>query len=124
MLIIYSFFNLRLRKGLTVDFLLAPLLTTISHLMGHSKLRTFEESYDSLSTYTATVAQPSTGKSKAMEMIKLIYAQIENYFQVPANQSQMSNTPTVEALYDLLSKNNCIICNFLMNKIHSHLNFY
>ena len=97
-------FYLRIKHKLHVDFILAPLISTISHLMGHSKIKSFDESFQSLSSYTAIVGQPSTGKTIALDLIKSAFVDIELYYQVEASRSEVSNTPTVESLLELLSK--------------------
>lgn len=54
--------------------------------------------------YSVLVAQPSTGKSQALNIFKNAIEKVEQFLEVDPNHSQQVNAPTIEALLDLLDK--------------------
>ena len=82
---------LSLESGVGKEFLLCPLLTTISHLMGSSfisALRTLEEG---CVIYCALIASASTGKSSALNLVKKALTCIENFLETPDSESKFLN---------------------------------
>lgn len=104
-----SNFYFRLQKGISVEFILTPLLSAIGFYLSTSTIEAFPNSPESLCVYTALIAHASTGKSQALRKVKFAFSKVEKYFEVNDNDSQLSNTATIESLLDLLNRLKSII---------------
>ncbi len=54
--------------------------------------------------YTALVANPSTGKSKALRLVADAIEQVEQYIGVTPNDSQQVCAATIESMLNLLDR--------------------
>ena len=81
----------------------------IGFYLSESTIQSFPESFDTPCIFTALIAFASTGKSGAMSFIKTAVSTIERWLGIQDNNSQLSQTPTVESLLDLLSRLRTII---------------
>jgi hypothetical protein len=61
--------------------------------------------------YAALIANPSTGKSPAMNMIQNIILKIENHFGISPANSPITNVGSVEGLLEYLTDIPCMIGN-------------
>ncbi len=92
-----------LKVGQTTEFILPPLMSAIGLYIASAGIQTLSEKIEGICQYTAIAAFPSTGKSSAMETVKTAFSNVESYFQVEDNNSQIAVAPTVESLLDLLN---------------------
>ncbi|RNA08529.1 hypothetical protein BpHYR1_031578 [Brachionus plicatilis] len=100
------------RHSVCKEFLICPLFTGIAHLMQHSYVFTLTTLSEKSVFYSCLVANPSTGKSTAMSLIKKSLNQIEEYKKIPRKKSNLINAGTVEALLTNLETNPCMVSFF------------
>jgi hypothetical protein len=75
--------------------------------MGHAELRCLCARVVPIS-FSGLVAQPSMGKTAAMRFTQSAIETVERFFEVPLQQSQQCNAPTIEGLLDLLKAIPCV----------------
>ncbi len=56
--------------GVSIEFLLVPLLTAISHTLGKSSISMFSNKPEGFVIFSSLVGNPSTGKTSAMSVVK------------------------------------------------------
>jgi len=74
-----------------LEFLLCPLITAVSYTLQQSQINALRTMKESMSLYTALVAQPSTGKSPAMKLVKRSILEIEKHNNVTPDESKLVN---------------------------------
>ncbi|RNA24789.1 hypothetical protein BpHYR1_001524 [Brachionus plicatilis] len=84
--------------GTSTGFLLCPLITAISNLMGMSYVTALRSLKETCVLYTSLIGLASTGKSPAMKIVKDAYRQVEKFSSVPYEKSKFINAATVEGL--------------------------
>lgn len=82
--------------------MLPPLLTTISFLLANSSIETFSNQHEGIVCYSCLIAQPSTGKTPAMNKIKRSLIKVENYFNVLSDDSQLTNGIFISISFDIV----------------------
>ena len=68
-----------------------PLLTGVSHLMGLSQIKALKEYVEGMVVYGALIAEPATGKSPALNIIRKALVEIENFLAIPSESSKLVN---------------------------------
>jgi hypothetical protein len=91
---------------------LCPLIAALGFFLGQSNIEPFPNQKNGVCSYTALVANPSTGKSQALNLIKRAIGKVENYYDIPHQDSRFTNAASVEGLLDNLSKINVLIGKF------------
>ncbi len=74
-----------------LEFLLCPLISAVSYTLQQSQITALRTMKESMSLYTALVAQPSTGKSPAMKMVRRSILEIESHNNVTPDDSKLVN---------------------------------
>jgi len=108
--------------GQSVPFLLAPLLVATAYLLKQATITPYDGSAKGISIYAFLVANPSTGKTPAMNVITNALVEIEQYRQVPPEDSPLTNAASIEGLVEHLSQyicmvgklQNCLQCKFFI----------
>lgn len=80
-----------MENATTKEFLLLPLLTAISHLTQHSKIKALKNLEENGVFYSVLVASPSTGKSPAMNIVRKALYDLEEYLKTPPEKSLLIN---------------------------------
>jgi hypothetical protein len=91
------------RSCVPVGYLLPPLLTSISHYMGNSKIVATDTLSESFILYTACLGNPATGKTPALKIVTNAVYELDNANGIDPKESQVANGATVEGLIDLLN---------------------
>ncbi|RMZ95548.1 hypothetical protein BpHYR1_019686 [Brachionus plicatilis] len=99
-------------NSISNEFIVCPLLTAVSHLMKKSDVTALSSLQEQCVFYSALIANPSTGKSSALSLVKKSLWELENYLNIPRNKSSLINAGTVEALLTHLEGNSCLISLF------------
>ena len=89
--------------------MLPALITAVGFLLGQSVIQPFPKSSQGICTYTALIANPSTGKSPAMNVVKKSIVKIEIFNNTAPDDSQLTNVGSVEGLLSYLDKIPCMI---------------
>ena len=106
----------RQRRGITVDYALPAIISSIGALVGKATV-------DSLGTslgccfYTLLAAQPSSGKSAAQSLSQEAVTMVESYFNVPDNDSIQVNAPTIEAFVRIMKKHPSVLGNIFPRSV-------
>ena len=90
-LIILSYFIISLHHSSCVEFLLCPLISSVSYSLQLTKVKAIRTLQESISVYTALIAEPGTGKSPAMTLVRDCMQEIEKYYQVTDENSKLVN---------------------------------
>ena len=109
-LTIYKKSSVRKRYGTTIDYILPALLSAIGLFCGNAVIKVFN-SYTSPIVYSCLAAQPSTGKSKALNLVNSAISAVERHYKIPFQKSRQVNPPTTEALIRLLRELQNVIGN-------------
>lgn len=104
--------NLSRENNTSLEFLVCPLITGIAHFISQSNVSALKTLKTGFSTYTALIAEPATGKSPAMNIIRNILTDIDEFEGVTPKDSHIVNSGTVEALVFYLEKYRSIISFF------------
>jgi hypothetical protein len=96
-------------NGINVPFIIAPLLAAIGVLLHRSTVQAFNSSKSGICMYTALIAQPSTGKSPANDIVKGAMYKIEQYHGTPPEKSMFTNSASVEGLLSHLNNIPCMV---------------
>ena len=65
------------------------MIAAIGLYLGQSNVKPFEEKSTGFCNYTSLIANPSTGKSPAMNLVKKAVRMIENYNKVDCDKWQI-----------------------------------
>ena len=84
--------------------MLCPILTALGFFVDRATVQPFPNKTQGICTYSALIANPSTGKTPALNLIKKAILKIEAYFQVVAHESKLTNVASIEGLFDCLKK--------------------
>ena len=92
-ILIYFFLNFlfSVSNSTSLEFVLCPLLSGTSHLMGQSQVKALKSFEEGMVVYSALIAEPATGKSPAMNIIRKALIQIEFFLAVPSESSKLVN---------------------------------
>jgi hypothetical protein len=71
--------------------MLLPLFTSVSSLLSKARIHHFENYSEGFCFYTALAANPSTGKSRAMKIVKEGFESVEEYLKIPHEHSKLPN---------------------------------
>ena len=74
-----------------MEFLIPPLLTSISHLMCSSYVTALSNLKESSVLYMALIANAGTGKSPALSIVKAALNDIEIFLKVKDEESKVLN---------------------------------
>lgn len=107
----FLFIN-RLRIGVPLEFLLAPVLSAASHFMGSSKISALDTFIEKFVVFSALLANPSTGKSPALKIISNSCYEIESTLGKEDKESNIANGGTVEALIELIKNLQFVLSMF------------
>ncbi|RNA44246.1 hypothetical protein BpHYR1_047777 [Brachionus plicatilis] len=94
--------NISFESGVSLEFIVAPLISTVSHFMNKSRIRMTLSHSESFIVYTALLANASTGKSPAMRIFSQAAEEIEHKLGIDEAKSMLANGATVEAIIELL----------------------
>ena len=97
-----------MENGFNHEFILMPLITGVSHLMEQSSIKALENYKQGFVVYTALAANPATGKSTAMDIIRDSIIEIEEFLKIDYNDSKIVNGN----LHNVLMFENYIIIIF------------
>lgn len=80
-------------SGVSVEYLLPPLLASLGHLMSTSKIKTTKKAtqVEGFVFYTALLGNPSTGKTPAINICKSAIYQREQCLQIKPEASAIAN---------------------------------
>ncbi len=92
-----------------MQFMLLPLFTAIALLLNQTIVHSFNKKKTGMCLYTALIANPSTGKSPAAELIKDSINKLESALNVPFAKSCITQPATVEGLLQHLSNIPCML---------------
>jgi hypothetical protein len=67
------------------------LLTTISHLMGETTINVCDDHIETCVLYCAIIANPATGKSSGLSLIKKAVREVEIFNKVDLKNSKLVN---------------------------------
>jgi hypothetical protein len=81
------------------------MITAISHFISACKVKALKTLEESFSIYCVLIADPATGKSPAMNMVRNIVSDIELFDNVGEDESPQTTQATVEALIYYMKKN-------------------
>lgn len=71
--------------------MLCPLLTGVAHLMGQSKIKALRTLEEGMVLYSTLIAEPATGKSPAMSVVRKALVECESFFQIPHENTKLVN---------------------------------
>ena len=74
-----------------LEFAISPLLVAVSHLLNKTQVSALKTFVESMSVYAVLIAEPATGKSPAMNLIKKTLIKLEKYFNIAAIDSPRIN---------------------------------
>lgn len=77
--------------GSSFEFLLPVVLTATSFLLGETLIKVDDNQFESCVMFTALIANPSTGKSTGMNLVKDALLDIEKYEKVSLTDSNLIN---------------------------------
>jgi hypothetical protein len=97
-----------------IGFLMPPILSAVSHFLAKCKVKALKTLEESFSLFTVLVADPATGKSPAMNLIRNILIDIEEFDGISEEDSPQTTQATVEALIHYMKKNGSFIIFFLV----------
>ena len=80
-----------LHNSSCLEFLLSPLITAVSYSLQQSQINAVRTMEESMSIFTVLVAQPSTGKSPAMNLVRKSILEIERHNGVRHEDSKLVN---------------------------------
>lgn len=72
--------------GIPFEFIVPPLLSTISHLMDETLLIASQTNVQACIMYTVLVANPGTGKSKSIGLFENSLEEIDEYLETEPDQ--------------------------------------
>lgn len=96
-------------QGTTVPFILPGLLASMAFLLKQSTISPFEGTQQGICMYTVLIANPSTGKSPALNTVQDLIYKIEDYRQIPPEKSPIISVGSIEGLLEYLSSIQCMI---------------
>lgn len=102
-------FNISQLAGTSVPFILSPPISTLAFLVKKSTISPLQDNHQGVSFYSTLVANPSTGKTLAMNVIQNPILEIEAFRKVSPDDSPITNVASVEGLLEYLSTINCMI---------------
>ena len=79
------------RVGISLEFMLPCLLSTTSFLMSDSRIQASIDHYETSVMYTALIANPSTGKSTSIKLIRRSLREIEMFDEIEEDDSKLVN---------------------------------
>jgi hypothetical protein len=91
------------RANVSIEFCVPALFPTVGLVTQDATIEALNQDVPAI-FYSVLVAQPSTGKSQALNIFKSAIEKVEQFSEVDPNYSQQVNAPTIEALLDLLDK--------------------
>jgi hypothetical protein len=71
--------------------LLCPLLSGVSFSLQLTKVKAIRTLCESMSIYSALIAEPGTGKSPAMKLVRQALLEIEKHYQITSDDSKLVN---------------------------------
>ena len=80
-----------MERGFSHEFLLTPLLSGVSFLMANSDISALNKMKQGFIVYGALAANPATGKSPAMDLVRDSLLDIEEYSGIQAQDSRLIN---------------------------------
>ena len=84
-------YDFRTELGVSVEFLLPPMLSAISFYLKCSKVKAFGNFVGSFSLYTILLANLSTGKSLALNEVRDAVMEQEIFDEIEAKCSKLTN---------------------------------
>ena len=81
------------------------MLTAISHIISKCSVKALKTLEESFSLYTVLIADPATGKSPAMNLVRNLLTDIEEFDGVDEEDSPQTTQATVEDLIHYMKKN-------------------
>lgn len=92
-----------------VSYLLSPMIGTVAHFMGNSHFQVGKNFKQKFIFYTALLANPSSGRSEAMETFFNAASLVEKANNMDGLSSSLRNPATAEYLIGMLKSNPRII---------------
>jgi len=108
---IFIIFKKFLRQGIGshLQFLMLPLFTAVALLLHQTTVQSYKKKKQGICLYTTLIANPSTGKSPASELIKDSIYKLESALNVPFAKSCLTQPATVEGLMHHLKNVPCML---------------
>ncbi|CAF1002011.1 unnamed protein product, partial [Brachionus calyciflorus] len=94
--------DISFQSGVSIEFILAPLISSVSHFLNRSKIEMTDSHSENFLLYTALLANASTGKSSAMRIFTDAAYEIENKLGIEDSDSLIATGATVEATIELI----------------------
>jgi len=91
-----------------VPFVVGPLLTAAGLLLHHTTVQPFTRSRQGICMFTSLIANPSTGKTPALNLIKNALIKLEEFLNIPYERSALTNSASVEGLLEYLNQIPCM----------------
>jgi hypothetical protein len=74
--------NLSTINNTSLEFLIGPMITLVSHCISQCEVNALRTLKTGFSVYVALVAEPASGKSPAMRIIKKINSGMDSFYKV------------------------------------------
>lgn len=71
--------------------MLCPLITAVSHLMQLAQLKALRTMVEGLSIFSVLIAEPATGKTPALKLLRRTLLEIETFLSVELENSKLVN---------------------------------
>lgn len=86
-----SYLYLSLHNATSLEFLLSPLIAGLAHLMNQVRIKCLRTMSEGMSVYSVLIAEPASGKSPAMTIIRNSLLATESYLAIPPEETKHVN---------------------------------
>ena len=95
--------KLSLHNSSCLEFLLCPMLSSVSYCLQLTKIKAIRTLEESMSIYSALIAEPGTGKSPAMRLVRKALIDIEQHLNIGNENSKLVNGKLLKSSHKFIN---------------------